>query len=188
MVCRQRTRKVSGTRRWGNRIRIFLMPFMLIAIVLKNRQRILNRVRYFNKRYLNPQMLRRAEYHTVYYAVIQHTGRRSGQKYATPVVADFSIDRTSVLIPLPYGAETDWCRNVLAGGRCTISKNGMSYSIVEPQILNAPEALRQLPARDRIRWRAFGIAQFLSVHLEGPIEAEQSIEPMSTARPVQVAS
>lgn len=181
-----RTRKSNGARRWGNRLRLLLMFATLIAIVIANNERILNRVRYFNKRYLNPWMLRRAEHHPAYYAVIYHVGRRSGQKYATPVVADFSADTASLLIPLPYGTKTDWCRNVLAAGRCTLNKNGSIYSLVEPQVLQTTEALHQLPPRDRLRWKIFRPAHFLKVCIEKPVEAEQPDEPH--AQPVQAAS
>lgn len=186
MVHLSKTRRSNGARRWGNRLRLILLFATLMAIVIANNERILNRVRYFNKRYLNPWMLRRAEHHTVYYAVLSHVGRRSGQRYATPVVADFSADTASVLIPLPYGTQTDWCRNVLAAGRCTLSKNGSIYSLVEPQVLNATEALSQLPLHDRPRWRIFHSAHFLSARTEKPVEAEQPDEP--NVRPVQAAS
>ncbi|RXS80310.1 nitroreductase, partial [Geobacillus sp. PK12] len=58
-------------------------------------------VRTFNKRVLNPVMLRLAGKRYWYAAVLRHTGRRSGKRYATPVV----VERTAngFIIPLPYG-------------------------------------------------------------------------------------
>jgi hypothetical protein len=69
----------------------------------------------FNKSFLNPLMLRMASRRRTYYAALRHVGRRSGRTYVTPVVAKLASDHT-VVIPLPYGADTDWCRNLLAAG------------------------------------------------------------------------
>ncbi len=173
MNTRQTTKKTSSPARWLTWMRILLMLYVLMAIALSNRERILDRVRQFNKHYLNPLMLKLAEHHNIYCAVIQHIGRCSGQRYATPVVADFSTDKKALLIPLPYGVATDWCRNVVAAGRCTIKKEGVVYTVVEPQIVDAAVALPQLPAAARVTFRVFGIAKFLKVRIEGQIEAEQ---------------
>jgi hypothetical protein len=69
-------------------------------------------VRVFNKYVLNPSALWIVGRRRMYYGVLHHVGRRSGNPYVTPVVAKMTAE--GVIIPLPYGAETDWCRNVLA--------------------------------------------------------------------------
>ena len=45
-------------------------------------------------------------------AAVHHVGRRSGTPYNTPVIAHRSVDE--VIIPLPYGTDVDWLRNLLA--------------------------------------------------------------------------
>lgn len=106
-----------------------------------------DRIRPFNKHVLNPLMLRLAGRRHWYAAVIRHTGRRSGRRYATPVVADRVAD--GLIIPLPYGTHVDWLRNVLAAGRATVELGGQTYDAVEPAIIDAAVAEPQLPARRR---------------------------------------
>ncbi len=69
---------------------------------------VLDRVRMFNKRVLNPFTMRMAGRKYWYASVIEHTGRRSGTEYATPVVAEAVPD--GFIIPLPYGVGVDWAR------------------------------------------------------------------------------
>jgi hypothetical protein len=52
-----------------------------------------------NKYLLNPLMLRLAGKRFWYASVVEHTGRRSGKSYSTPVVAD--LVGGDVIIPLP---------------------------------------------------------------------------------------
>ena len=48
------------------------------------------------------------------FALLVHRGRRTGKTYRTPVTAFVSGELLAVA--LPYGADTDWVRNLLAGG------------------------------------------------------------------------
>src|SRR6516165_8678930 len=82
-------------------------------------------VRRFNKHVLNPFALWLTARRTTYYGVMHHVGRHSGHEYTTPVVA--KLTRDGMVIPLPYGADTDWCRNVLAARAGTVSLNGTEY-------------------------------------------------------------
>ena len=72
-------------------------------------------IRTSNKYLLNPLMLQLAGRRHWYASVIEHTGRRSGKRYSTPIVADQVGE--DILIPLPYGTQVDWVRNVLTAGR-----------------------------------------------------------------------
>jgi deazaflavin-dependent oxidoreductase (nitroreductase family) len=111
-------------------------------------------MRAFNRRILNPPMLRFAGRRGFYAAVVQHTGRRSGRRYVTPVVA--APSGTGFIIALPYGADTDWCRNVLAAGGCTLQHRGVMYQVGAPRIVGASEAL---PAFSPVKQRAFRLAR-----------------------------
>ena len=51
-------------------------------------------------------------------AQIRHVGRRSGRPYMTPVGARLSGD--VAVIPLTFGNQSDWSRNVRAAGGCSI--------------------------------------------------------------------
>jgi len=69
-------------------------------------------VRVFNKHLLNRVTLQRAGSKRVYASAIEHTGRRSGEHYVTPVVATRVAG--GFLVPLPYGTHTDWLLNLAA--------------------------------------------------------------------------
>lgn len=79
-------------------------------------------VRIFNKHVLNPLMLNLAGRKHWYASVIRHTGRRSAKIYATPVVADRVPD--GFILPLPYGTDVDWLRNLLASGEAALTAVG----------------------------------------------------------------
>jgi deazaflavin-dependent oxidoreductase (nitroreductase family) len=119
-------------------------------------------VRRFNKHVLNPFALWLTARRTTYYGVIHHVGRDSGRAYATPVVAKLTPD--GVLIPLPYGADTDWCRNVLAARAGTVSLNGTNYPLTQPEIVDADAAGRLVPAATARVWRWMGIRKYLHMN------------------------
>jgi deazaflavin-dependent oxidoreductase (nitroreductase family) len=125
---------------------------------------VLDTVRVFNKHLLNPAMLLVAGRKHWYAGVIEHTGRRSGNNYATPVVAERVSD--GVIIPLPYGTHVDWLRNVLAAGRATIRVRGETCKTVDPQIIDAAAAATQLSARRRREFDRFGIKNYLKLKPE----------------------
>ncbi|BBY40678.1 hypothetical protein MMAN_48120 [Mycobacterium mantenii] len=122
---------------------------------------LLNAVRTSNRYLLNPLMLRLAGRKNWYAAAIQHTGRRSGKQYSTPVVAERIAD--GFLVPLPYGAGVDWLRNVLAAGRAVIRSEGEDYDVVQPEIVDSGSALPLLSARRRRTFERVGIEQYLKV-------------------------
>jgi deazaflavin-dependent oxidoreductase (nitroreductase family) len=116
-------------------------------------------IRQFNKWILNPATLPFAGRRWSLFAVVRHVGRRSGRTYATPVVA--AATREGFLIPLPYGENIDWLRNVLAAGGCTIDWRGESYEVTEPQIVDSSTALSALPTRHQLAFSLFRIYKFL---------------------------
>ena len=67
----------------------------------------------FNKYVTNPLQRLWAPW-LPYMAVIEHTGRKSGKPYRTPVMA--FVDNKSVRVVLNYGEHSDWVRNVRAAG------------------------------------------------------------------------
>ncbi len=109
--------------------------------------RVRDSVRSFNKNVLNPAMMALAGRRYWYAAVIAHTGRNSGKPYCTPVVAVKVPD--GIIVPLPYGSDVDWLRNVLAAGSATITDNGQTYDVVRPEVVDAASAEPQLPALRR---------------------------------------
>jgi deazaflavin-dependent oxidoreductase (nitroreductase family) len=93
--------------------------------------------------------------------VVEHTGRRSGKSYSTPVVAD--LVGGDVIIPLPYGTQVDWVRNILTAGHATVVRKGETLAVQAPEIIDSTQALPLLP-RDRRR-------TFERVHRAFPADA-----------------
>lgn len=69
------------------------------------------------------------------WAVIGHTGRKSGRSYRTPVLG-FTGDGCFV-VPILYGERTDWVQNLLAAGGGTLHRSGRRYQLCEPRIVSA---------------------------------------------------
>lgn len=120
-------------------------------------------VRTFNKHVLNPAMLLLAGRRHWYAAALRHTGRRTGKVRTTPVVTERVTD--GFITPLPYGTGVDWLRNVQAAGKATITVDGRSYDVVDPQIIDAASAAGQLSPRRRRAFERFGVQHFVKFGL-----------------------
>lgn len=118
-------------------------------------------VRSFNKHVLNPVMLNLAGRKHWYASVLRHTGRRSGREYATPVVADRVPG--GFIVPLPYGTDVDWLRNIRAAGSATLRSKSVTYVVTDPEIVDAATAFALVPAAHARAWRRFGIQHYLSL-------------------------
>jgi hypothetical protein len=116
----------------------------------------------FNKQTLNPATLKIAGRRSSVYATLKHVGRRSGREFMTPVVAKPLGD--GFVIPLPYDAGVDWCRNVLAAGTCTLIWNEQEYTLERPEIIKPSQALKAFPLGSRLLYPAGGIKQYLRLH------------------------
>lgn len=98
----------------------------------------------FNRYVTNPIQRLWAPY-LPYMAILEHTGRKSGNRYRTPVMVFIKSD--TVIVPLNYGTQSDWVRNILAAGSAGVIHRGRRYRLTDPQILPAdspdlPAALR----------------------------------------------
>ena len=92
------------------------------------------------------------------WAIIRPRGRRSGRLYATPVAIAHSAD--ALIVPLPFGADADWCRNVRAAGACVMRWKGREHQMIEPEIIE-DSALPAFATWERAALSALGIKRFL---------------------------
>lgn len=97
----------------------------------------------FNKYVTNPLQRLWAPW-LPYMAVIEHTGRKSGKPYRTPVMA--FVDDRSVSVVLNYGEHSDWVRNVRAAGAAEVHHRGRRYRLTEPRIIPATDQKARLVA------------------------------------------
>ena len=100
-------------------------------------------------------------------AEIRHIGRRSGKAYVTPVSARLSGD--TALVPLTFGNQSDWVRNVRAVGGCALRFDGVDYIATDPEFLSRSEAKPLIAAgfspTQRVMLRALGIKQFMRLRV-----------------------
>ncbi len=136
-----------------------LLLLTVIVVARQYRKQILQGVRSFGFRL--PILLKIAGGRYGPYAVLHHVGRRSGKTYTTPVVLVQTYD--GFAIPMPFGPDTDWCRNILAAKRCTIEWKGEIYPVVDPKIVDAVTVVLDAPLIVRLVSRQFGIQEFLRV-------------------------
>jgi deazaflavin-dependent oxidoreductase (nitroreductase family) len=113
---------------------------------------------------LNPAIVKLAgRRHVRFAAQIRHTGRRSGRQYVTPASARLAGD--TFIIPLTFGNQSDWSRNVRAADGCSIRLNGVDNQAVRPQLVDKQQALRVANSAfspvERAMFRMLGIRQFL---------------------------
>src|SRR5579864_4989317 len=75
---------------------------------------------------LNPLIRRLAgRKHFNQAARLTHLGRRSGRAYVTPVSA--RPGGGHFWVALTFGTGSDWCRNVVAAGGCSLRWHGRDY-------------------------------------------------------------
>ena len=65
------------------------------------------------------------------WAVLVHRGRRSGHVYRTPVMA--SVRGRRLRVKILYGEQSDWVRNLLAGGG-EVVRRGRTYPVIDPRV------------------------------------------------------
>jgi deazaflavin-dependent oxidoreductase (nitroreductase family) len=90
--------------------------------------------------------------------VVVHTGRRSGRVYRTPVNV-FAKDGVYTFA-LTYGPDSDWVRNVLAAGGCTLRTRRRDVQLTNARLVH-DETRAAIRFPERLFLRLFGVAEFL---------------------------
>lgn len=107
----------------------------------------------FNRRVTNP-LARSITGWIPTQGTLEHVGRKSGKRYRTPLTVFNTRDGYVILIG--YGLESDWLKNVLAGGETTMHRHGKSFGVVaEPRLLSKAEAAALVTPRSRLLYRMF---------------------------------
>ena len=135
----------------------FLAAYVL-GIRTKSPQ-VLGTIRKVNRSVFNPLQMKSAGNPGAYASVIRHEGRKTGKTFETPVVAIPTDD--GFVIALPYGPESDWVKNVLAGGSATIVHDGSTYVVEKPEVVPMTDAVDSFPAPNQRTHRWFGVDECL---------------------------
>jgi deazaflavin-dependent oxidoreductase (nitroreductase family) len=100
------------------------------------------------------------------YGLVFHVGRKTGQEYSTPVVAEYWDGH--IQIPLPYGLDTDWYLNLRAAGHCRVKIKGRLYTARQPEVIGAEEALPGFSPFFRKAFRRARIQHYLRLEASQP--------------------
>jgi deazaflavin-dependent oxidoreductase (nitroreductase family) len=99
------------------------------------------------------------------YSIVRHVGRTSGRAYQNPVSAYPLGDR--FVIPVLYGTQSQWVRNVMAVGRFTLRTRGRDYPLERPELIPPGQALAAYPALLRRIMRSQRTQDFVWAHRAG---------------------
>lgn len=94
------------------------------------------------------------------FGVVLHTGRRSGRAYRTPVNAFRSPH--GFVIALTYGADSDWAKNVVAAGGCTLLNRGRAVPLTDPRRVHT-DRNPDIPAPVRAILRVLGVSDYVEL-------------------------
>jgi deazaflavin-dependent oxidoreductase (nitroreductase family) len=95
------------------------------------------------------------------FALLHHTGRKSGKDYVTPV--RLVRLNSTFIIPMTYGERADWYKNLLACGTMEITWQGQTHKVGNPERLEIDSAMRAFPWISRMLFRLEGLPGFLQV-------------------------
>jgi deazaflavin-dependent oxidoreductase (nitroreductase family) len=96
------------------------------------------------------------------YSIVRHVGRTSGRAYQNPVSAYPLGD--GFVIPVLYGTQSQWVRNVMAAGRFTLRTKGRDYLLERPELIAPAQALAAYPALLRRIMRSQQTQAFVWAH------------------------
>jgi deazaflavin-dependent oxidoreductase (nitroreductase family) len=126
-------------------------------------KKFMDGIRIFNKTIFNRITMALAKRGKGPFSIVCHKGRRSGRKFQTPVLASYHED--VIIIPLSYGEDVDWLKNVLAQGGCEIFRMDRKIDAVNPEVIESTHAFASLPEDRRELFQRFKMEKFL--RLEG---------------------
>src|SRR4051794_28314485 len=73
------------------------------------------------------------------FSMLDHVGHKGHTHYRTPIMAFRSGN--DFIIALTYGLSTDWVRNVIATGGCSIENRGNRIELTDPELVQSdPDA------------------------------------------------
>jgi deazaflavin-dependent oxidoreductase (nitroreductase family) len=85
------------------------------------------------------------------YGILEHVGRRSGKPYRTPLTV-FNAEiggNPGVVIPLAYGPNRDWLKNIQAAGGGRMRRHGKTFGVADPQTVTKEQAAGHVPGAAR---------------------------------------
>ena len=97
-------------------------------------------------------------------AVLHHVGRTSGRNYSTPVVAFRSRER--FVIPMTYGRDVDWARNIVKAHGCQMEQMGRRFTTSNSRVVDFDAAEPELPGAVREAFRIADLPGYVLLDLQ----------------------
>jgi len=126
------------------------------------------------------------------YALLSHTGRRSGRTYMTPLRAYPFAD--GFVLGLTWGPDVDWCRNVMASGKGTLKWHDQEYVLERPELIPSTIAFASYPLPIQLATAQGILTQCLWLHRPSEdstkasaIERDSRKYPSAESREYQVS-
>jgi deazaflavin-dependent oxidoreductase (nitroreductase family) len=127
-------------------------------------QASLDRIRIINKRFTNKILIHLCGRRSGHFAILSHTGRKSGRQYRIPVIAE-PVDE-GFMVALTYGKKVDWFKNVMTLGGCELYWKNKEYKLVHPELVDSKIGLPAFPALFRSGLRKMGIKYYLKLEVQ----------------------
>ena len=129
-------------------------------------QSLLDRIRVINKRFTNKLLIHISGKDLGMFAILTHTGRKSGKLYQIPIMVVPVPD--GFVIALTYGKKTDWYENVKAKGGCSLRWKRCDYALAKPEFIDPAQGLQAFPALFRLGLKSLGIQYYLRLSSQVP--------------------
>ncbi len=117
----------------------------------------MSRLRPITTRFFNP-LARRFAGRLPWFGILTYIGRTSGRTYRTPINVFRRGD--TYVFALTYGRDTQWVKNVLAAGSCTLRTRGRDVHLVQPELIRDPSR-RLMPFPVRVILGLDNVSEFL---------------------------
>lgn len=93
-----------------------------------------------------------------WFAVLRHTGRKSGAAYETPLMA--WSDGSSIVVALTYGADVDWLKNARAAETSVVVMGATEITIGPPKVIRRVEGYERIPKQVGVVLAALDVDRF----------------------------
>ena len=123
------------------------------------KQAMLDRIRVINKNVTNKLLIHIAGRDLGLFAILSHTGRKSGKIYKIPIIV--VPVQNGFVIALTYGKKTDWYENVKAKGGCTLTWKKREYDLINPEFIDQKQGMAAFPSLFRLGLSMMGIQYYL---------------------------
>jgi deazaflavin-dependent oxidoreductase (nitroreductase family) len=127
-------------------------------------QALLDRIRVMNKYVTNKVLIHLCGKEFGHFAILTHTGRKSGKVYRIPIITEPIPGR--FVIALTQGKKVDWYQNVRAKGGCSLYWKKKEYQLIHPEFMNKEAGMLAFPSLIRSGLQVMGIQYYLKFDIQ----------------------